>query len=285
MDVFPAWFLNFMIAFVNGILTLFHSSRANKNRKEIDLTGYRLTFSDDFDGDSLDPEKWGAHEFFGMRKGGYWSAGQASVKDGNLIIRTEYKKDGEFGPAWYTCGLSTQHKFEQTYGYFECRCILPKGQGLWSAFWMLNDNVGKVSKNAIKGAELDIMESPFWHLKGRRNRRITQNIHFSGYNLQTRYRNVGIFRLDNDPYENYNTYGLLWTPEGYVFYINRQEVAHTAYGGVSTQPEYLILSCEVDGGDALPTYGWSGNIKKNDKATFIAEYKVDYVRAYQLPQQ
>ncbi|MBQ6421636.1 MAG: glycoside hydrolase family 16 protein [Clostridia bacterium] len=283
MTVFPAKFLNFMIAFVNVLLLIFNTSSATKNKETIDLTGYQLTFADEFDGDSLDTSKWRAHDGGGVRKGGYWSTAQASVKDGDLIIRTEYKEDGEYGPGWYTCGLDTSRCFNQAYGYFECRCILPKGQGLWSAFWMTNSNVHKESDDARQGAELDIMESPFWHLAGKTNRKITQNIHYSGYDLKTKYKNVGIFNLDNDPYENYNTYGLLWTPDEYVFYINGREVARTAYGGVSTQPEYMIVSCEVDGGSAKPTFGWSGNIEKNDKATFSAEFKVDYVRAYQLP--
>ncbi len=283
MNVFPAKFLNFMIAFVNVFLLIFKTSSATKNKDVIDLTGFELTFEDDFDGDSLDTAKWGAHCSFGVRKGGYWTADQARVEDGNLIISTQYKKDGEFGPGWYTCGLDTSRSFRQKYGYFECRCILPKGQGLWSAFWMINSNVGKVSDDALQGAELDIMESPFWHLGGKASWKITQNIHYSGYDLKTKYKNVGIFAMDNDPYENYNTYGLLWTPEEYIFYINGHEVARSTYGGVSEQPEYMILSCEVDGGDGAPTFGWSGNIEKNDKATFCAEYKVDYVRAYRLP--
>ncbi len=283
MTTFPARFLNFMIAFVNVLLLLFHTSPVKKNADKIDLSGMTLTFSDEFDGDALDAAKWGAHNSYGVRKGGYWSASQAAVENGNLVIRTQYKEDGEFGPGWYTCGLDTSRAFRQTYGYFECRCILPKGEGLWSAFWMINSNVGKESADATAGAELDIMESPFWHLGGSRSWKITQNIHYSGYELKTKYKNVGIFQLDNDPYENYNTYGLLWTPDEYVFYINGCEVARTAYGGVSQQPEYMILSCEVDGGDGSPTFGWSGNIEKNDKAAFSAEYKVDYVRAYALP--
>ena len=283
MNVFPAWFLNGLIAFVNAILRVFHSKNAEKGSRTIDPDAFELTFSDDFDGDAPDPAKWGAHERFGMRKGGYWSAAQARVENGELVIRTQYRPDGEFGPGWYTCGLSTQHKFEQACGYFECRCVLPKGRGLWSAFWLTNDSVHDTSKNALLGAELDIMESPFWRLGGKKSWRVTQNIHFSGYDLKTRYKNVGVFRLGNDPYENYNTYGLKWTPEEYVFYINRREVARTAYGGVSTKPEYLILSCEVDGGSGKPTFGWSGNIEKNDKASFAADFRVDYVRAYKLP--
>ena len=283
MNVFPAKFLNLMIALVNVLLILFHTSPVNKRANRINVDDFELTFEDDFDGDSLDTEKWGAHGSFGVRKGGYWSPGQARVEDGNLIISTQYKEDGAYGPVWYTCGLDTSRSFLQTYGYFECRCILPKGEGLWSAFWMINSNVGKVSGDALQGAELDIMESPFWHLEGKRSWRITQNIHYSGYDLKTKYHNVGIFKLDNDPYENYNTYGLLWTPEEYVFYINGYEVARTDYGGVSTQPEYMILSCEVDGGDGRPTFGWSGNITNNDPGAFLAEFKVDYVRAYKLP--
>ena len=282
MSFFSAKFLNFMIAFVNIFLLIFNTSSATKNTAKIDLTGYELTFSDEFDGEGLDTAKWGRHGG-AVRKGGYWSLDQARVENGNLIITTEYRADGESGPGWYTCGLDTSRSFKQAYGYFECRCILPKGQGLWSAFWMINGNVAKESEDARQGAELDIMESPFWHLGGRNSWKITQNIHYSGYELETKYKNVGIFSLDNDPYENYNTYGLLWTPDEYVFYINGREVARSTYGGVSTQPEYMIVSCEVDGGGGAPTFGWSGNIEKNDKAAFRAEFKVDYVRAYSLP--
>ena len=282
MALFQAKLVNILIALVNALLLLFHVSDLKKAPETLDLSNYELTFSDEFDGDAPDAAKWRAHNGFGVRKGGYWSGGQATVEDGNLVIRTQYRADGEFGPGWYTCGLSTQDKFEQTYGYFECRCILPKGEGLWSAFWMTNPNAGKESADAKQGAELDIMESPFWHLGGSKSWKITQNIHYSGYELKTKYRNVDICQLDNDPYENYNTYGLLWTPDEYVFYVNGKEIARTAYGGVSNQPEYLILSCEVDGGSATPTFGWSGNIENNDRDTFCAEFRVDYVRAYRL---
>ena len=281
MALFQAKLVNILIALVNALLMLFHVSDVKKAPETLDLSNYELTFSDEFDGDTLDASKWRAHNGFGVRKGGYWSGGQASVEDGNLVIRTRYRADGEFGPGWYTCGLSTQGKFEQTYGYFECRCILPKGEGLWSAFWMNNKSATQESDDATQGAELDIMESPYWHLGGTKSWKITQNIHYSGYELKTKYHNVDICQLDNDPYENYNTYGLLWTPDEYVFYVNGKEIARTAYGGVSTQPEFLILSCEVDGGSATPTFGWSGNIEKNDRDTFCAEFRVDYVRAYQ----
>ena len=46
MTVFPAKFLNFMIALVNAILLIFNTSNAAKKEVTLDLTGYELTFAD-----------------------------------------------------------------------------------------------------------------------------------------------------------------------------------------------------------------------------------------------
>ena len=280
MNVFQKMFLgklaNYLTAVVSALLLLVHVADVNMQSPPIDLSGYTLAFADEFDGEALNDAVWRVHNFAGVRKGGYWSASQASVADGCLRIRTQYLDDGEFGGGWYTCGLSTQGNFKHAYGYYECRCILPYGQGLWSAFWLTNPSVGAVTGTAENGAELDIFESPYSYLKGEKAYKVTSNIHYNGYNLQTKYKNVVISALDNDPYENFNTYGLLWTPDEYIFYVNGREVGRSRYGGVSQQPEYLILSCEVDGAAAVPTYGWSGNIEKNGRS-FSADFVVDYV--------
>ena len=278
MELFIGQLENLLIAIVSAILLIFNTSPVNQNGEKVDTSTMTLTFEDNFDGDTLNSNIWRAHNSFGVRKGGFWSGEQVSVKDGNLIITTEYKSDGEYGAGWYTSGISTQDKFEQKYGYFECRCILPKGEGLWSAFWMTNPNVSKESDDASNGAEIDVFESPFYY-KGNNNWKVTSNLHYSGYSLKTKYKNVGIWELDNNPYENFNTYGVLWNEDGYTFYVNGYKVATTDYA-VSSSPEYLILSCEVDGTKATAQSGWSGNIENNDKNTFKAEFIVDYVRAY-----
>ena len=58
--------------------------------KEIDMSKFELTWADEFDGDSLDLSKWGAHYFnngeTAVRRGGYWDLKLATVADGNLHI-------------------------------------------------------------------------------------------------------------------------------------------------------------------------------------------------------
>ena len=274
---------NIVIALVNIFLLLINTRAVNLSKPGVDLTGYTLTFCDEFDGSAVDTDKWNTPAQNGIRKGGYWSMDQCRVEDGNLIIKTEYKPDGKYGAGWYTGSLLTTGTFEQAFGYYECRCILPKGQGLWSAFWINCAGTGKVNGTGELGSEIDVFESPFGYKTGRDSWKVTSNIHYNGYELQTRYKNVVISALDNDPYENYNTYGVLWTEDEYIFYINGHEVGRTSYGGVSKVPEYIILSCEVDGAASVPTFGWSGDIRRNSAGQdFTAEFIVDYVRVYAL---
>ena len=285
MNVFGNFFLgsiaNALIAIISSLLLLFNVSSERKQPETLDVSDYRIVFDEEFDGASLNEAVWSPHEPDSVRKGGYWCFDQASVGDGCLTIRTEYKEDGKFGAGWYTAGVSTRNSFMYNYGYYECRCKLPKGQGLWSAFWLMNPNVGNTDYTATDGAEIDIFESPYYYLGGTLKNKVTHNVHYNGYGLETRYSNVGITSIANDPYENFNTYGLLWTPDCYIFYVNGKEVGRSAFGGVSTQPEYMILSCEVDGAEHTPTMGWSGCISLNGK-DFTADFVVDYVRVYSL---
>lgn len=110
-----------------------------------------------------------------------------------LHIRTEYRSDGPNGAGWYSDGICTSGLFEQTYGYFECRCKLPAAQGLWSAFWLTRS--GLVSgKPGTEGTEIDVFESPMYNRKGD-NKLITSNLHYNGYGAAHRFHNVGFFKV------------------------------------------------------------------------------------------
>lgn len=281
-------FLNRAYKFVNVLIDVIHRGIMvyrypweTKSKNTVDMSKFTLVFEDDFDGDTLDETKW-SHNGQGVRKGGYWDKDQTFVRDGNLIIKTEYKENGKYGPGYYSDRVDSRTYHMQKFGYFECRCILPAAQGLWSAFWISNKAVSKDGNPGTNGTEIDVFESPLWYrnLKGHDNNMITSNLHYGGYHLQTKYKNVTVSKANN-PYSEYNTYGLEWNEDGYIFYINGIETGRSKFGGVSKVTEYLELSVEVDGVDGSPYYGWSGLITRNKNNEIPAEFKVDYVRAYQ----
>lgn len=250
---------------------------------------FELVWEEDFEGDELDTAVWDGHCFAGgsdstfMRKGGYWNTDFVSVKNGNLHISTVYCPDGYRGnglPGWYTCGIDTSRSFSQTYGYFECRCILPEGSGAWSAFWMFSHGVGSVGNGGADGAEIDVFESPNYNAdKPLASRRVTSNIHYDGYGEDHKQKNVcQPYVFVNNPYKEFNTYGVEWNEKEYIFYINGIETGRTDFG-VSQVPEWLILSVEVGGENGVAAESWAGPAL--DPQTEVTDFIVDYIRVYQ----
>lgn len=74
--------------------------------KCLDISSMKLVFEDDFDKE-LDRSVWKTTADRPERRGGYWSDEQCFTENGNLIIRTEYKKNGKYGDGWYTGTCST----------------------------------------------------------------------------------------------------------------------------------------------------------------------------------
>ena len=273
-------FINLSIDAIHRVIVVYRTKKPYESGGGLDLSRFTLTFEDHFDGEALDTGVWN-HYRQGERKGGYWEKEQAFLKDGNLVIRTEYKTDGAYGAGWYCDRIDTRRLFEQKYGYFECRCILPAAQGLWAAFWLSSEAVGDFvpGKN---GTEIDVFESPLWHrkMKGKDGDLITSNLHYGGYGAGHRYRNIAVAKAD-DPYRAYNTYGVEWNPDGYIFYVNGRQTGRSRFGGVSEVPEYMQLSVEIDGVAGKPFPGWSGKITRNAPTAFPVDFIVDYVRVYQ----
>lgn len=249
----------------------------------VDMSKFELVWADEFDGDALDTSKWEGHGFSfdsntpHIRRGGYWAKDAAIVSDGSLRITTGYFENGlNNGPAgYYSCGIQT--KYTQTFGYFECRCILPEGHDIWSAFWLYCRGVTGVNGDGKDGTEIDIYESLYYSDK--KNNCVSSNLHFDGYGEEHQSVNVGLYYVNN-PYKEFNTYGLEWNENEYIFYINGIEAGRSNFGGVSQVPEFMIISTEVAGADGVPSENILNHEKEND-THMPSDFIVDYVRAYQ----
>lgn len=241
--------------------------------QKLDLSDYSLVFCDEFDGDTLNLDVW-QHRGVGPRRSGFNAESQAFVRDGNLVIRGEYLTDGEYGEGWYTGAVKLRERYKQ--GYYEIRCICNDSPSYWSAFWIQADGpyTASISQGGVGGAEIDIFESCNYG-DGKSHNSVTQTIHCAGVDgVQDGFQsaNLGKFYCNN-PYTEYNTYGLEWTEDEYIFYVNGVETVRSSFGnGVSQVPEDIIVSLEIPDGDSLEGF---------DKETFGTEMIVDYVKIYQ----
>ena len=241
------------------------------NGQKLDLADYSLVFCDEFEGDALDTEAW-KYRIQGPRRDGFDSASQIAVENGNLVITAEYREDGAYGPGWYTGNVSLREHYCR--GYFEIRCKVNDGGDFWSAFWIQAEHPydHALSAGGVNGAEIDIFEAMSATAKTELKRNaVTSTIHCNGWDDDAEHidsRNLGTFRANNI-YTEYNTYGLEWTEDEYIFYINGVETTRSSFGsGVSQVPEEVIVSLESP--DSIG--------KPHD---FRTQFVIDYVKIYQ----
>ena len=251
-------------------------------KDKIDMSRFELVWQDEFD-HGFDDTVWQGHYVYGdndtqRRDTAYWNRSQVSfTDDGCLQLNVEYK-DGPAGEQYYAYGMETNPNknyngrhtgYEQLYGYFEIRCILPKGAGLNPAFWLLTDGMwADDTDGGVSGSEVDVFETNTdFDSASKEYNSVFHTIHIDSYGDAHRQEVQGFFYAD-DPYNKFNTYGVEWNENEYIFYINGVETSRTSFGGVCRVPLYLIISIGV-------------NDKVKDNEFLPSSFTVDYVRAYQ----
>lgn len=232
------------------------------------IPGYELVWHDEFEGESLDESRWKPWAL-GPRRDAVNVADAARLDgEGRLAIST--RRVVEDGRTRYESGgVWTRGLYEPTFGYLEARIELQGEVGHWAAFWLNCAPMGEpVGQPREGGVETDIME---FHHRMRGGRAVQHNIHWDGYgeHHKSRGREVSVQGL----LDGFHTYGVLWTPEEYVFFVDGVEtwrVREADGGAVSHRPQYLILSLEV--GD------WAGSIAEAELPDGMV---VDWVRVWQ----
>lgn len=233
---------------------------------------WKLVWSDEFAGaraSSPDAKKWtydlGASGWGNHELENYTSSRDNSFLDGDghLVIRAIKTSSG-----YTSARLKTHGLYSVTHGRIAARLKLPKGQGIWPAFWMLGD--------AIKTAgwpecgEIDIME-----FIGKTPETVYFTLHGPGYSGAE-----GISKsmplADRD---GFHVYGIEWAPESLTFLLDDRPVrtvtpkdlpAGTKW--VFSNPHYILLNLAVGG-------AWPGN--PDETTVFPQDYVIDWVRVWQ----
>lgn len=251
--------------------------------------GWQLAWSDEFtqaDGSSPDPAKWG----YDIGGGGYGNnelesytsrTNNARIEGGQLVI--EARQENYTGPDnifrnYTSARMLTKGKWSWTYGRIEARIKIPKGQGIWPAFWMLGTNIS-AGVNWPNCGEIDIMENIG---KTAEQGKVYGTIHGpqSGGDYNGGAGVGGNYTLPGGALfaDDYHVFAVEWTTNQFKWYVD-STLYFTATpaslpGGatwVFTNAQFLLLNVAVGG-------NWPGN--PDGTTVFPQKMLVDYVRVY-----
>lgn len=240
--------------------------------------GMELVWSDEFDGDQIDPANW-TYDIGGWG----WGNGEsqyytdrpenARIEDGMLVIELRQEK---YEGSYYTSArLLTRGLQEFRYGRIEARLKVPKGKGTWPAFWMLGSGFEQEAEDeAFRWpfvGEIDIME-----YVGREPDLVIGTIHGPGYAGAGGKSNWN--RQDFDIGDDWHTFAVDWDETGIRWFFDGEQYAEVGPENilrgewVFDKPFFIILNLALGG-----TLG--GNIALD--LEFPIRYYADYVRVYQ----
>ncbi len=222
-----------------------------------------LLFEDNFDGSSLDTTKWTTKNNWqhSASPNTCMDSNNVYVNSGSLIIRSKNDGNNVCGYTYSSGYLDTKNKFSFTFGYAEMRAKLPKGQGIWPAFWMLPSPSGWPP-------EIDIFE-----MLGHQPTKLYFNVHAEGCNDPNcggySCCNSGSY-IGSDYSADYHTFAIEWTSSIIKWYVDGVErFSSTQY--VPQGPMFLVIDTFV-GGD------WPG--QPDSSTVFPQYYYIDYIRVY-----
>ena len=233
--------------------------------------GWALDWSDEFDGHALDRGKWtfetGGHGF-GNNEMQYYTDRPENLRleDGMLVI--EARREAYQGRDYTSARIKTAGLVERTYGRYEARIKVPRGQGIWPAFWLLGADIK--TAGWPRCGEIDIMENI-----GREPATVHGTVHGPGYSGDQAFGSPA--RLERGAFaDDFHVFAVEWEPQRIRWYRDGI-LYHTATPDsvkgdwMFEHPFFVILNLAVGG-------HWPGY---PDATTGLPQRMlVDYVRVY-----
>ncbi|WP_331344836.1 glycoside hydrolase family 16 protein [Cellvibrio sp. UBA7661] len=291
-----------------------NSSSAASSSSTAATPEWKLVWSDEFDGATIDTSKWNFEK--NCWGGGnneqqcYTDRAENAYIEGGVLNIVAKREDftGSDSPEgdspntktlpYTSARLRTKNIAEWTFGKFEVRAKLPFGQGTWPAIWMLPTN-SPYGTWASSG-EIDIMEAV--NLKvvtngGEPEAAVHGTLHYG--RVWPGNMNAGAdYKLPNNanPADDFHTYAVEWEEGEIRWYVDGVHFAtqrETGWYGQYMQDGvlkdapvgapfdrhskfHLLLNLAVGG-------NWAGNVNNKgvDESVFPQKMLVDWVRVYE----
>lgn len=237
--------------------------------------GYNLVWNDEFNGTSLNLDHW-VHEIgdgcpnicgWGNNELQFYRAQNATVSGGALTI--EARRETVQNRNFTSARIKTQGKKSFKYGRIDIRALLPVGQGIWPATWMLGNDITTVGWPRC--GEIDIMEMIGG--SGRENE-VHGTVHWD--NNGHKYVG-GKYTLPSGIFaDQYHVFSIIWDETRIRWFVNDirfYEIDITPGHMTEFHQEFFFIFNVAVGGN------WPGS--PNAATVFPQQMKVDYVRVFQ----
>lgn len=241
----------------------------------ISYGGMDLVWTDEFDGDTLNLNNWNYDNGTGCPDLCGWGNNELefyrnqNVSVGEGLLTIVARKENYEGSA-YTSGKIVSRALQNfTYGRIDIRALLPKGQGIWPALWMLGANHQQLGWP--KCGEIDIME-----MIGGQGRENTVHGNMFWFENGT-VDQVGQYQLDSGTFNDvYHVFTLQWDEQTIHWYVDDIPFHQISIADETKEafhkPFYFIMNIAVGG-------NWPGS--PNQTTIFPTQMNVDYIRVFQ----
>lgn len=187
------------------------------------------TFDDEFNGTALS-SVWAHH---------YHCCGTVTMDQTLSTVSGGYlhQKIVNRSGSWFADIIDTKSTFTQVYGFYEARMKVPKGKGIWPAFWLYDDAYNS-------GDEIDTMEectNPIGQNGGNDASLLHVTVH-----KDTGSNQLGKGVRSTDLSLDFHVYGVDWRPTYIAFYLDGVEVWRETSLLISTR-KALLLDLGVGG--------------------------------------
>ncbi|MGI9238835.1 MAG: family 16 glycosylhydrolase, partial [Woeseiaceae bacterium] len=256
----------------------------SKNRPD---NSWELVWSDEFDGEELNADKWSPNIWPARKvndEDQAYTSREKNIRLENGILVIEAHKEDYEGAAYTSGRVHSSGKGDFLYGRFEVRAKLPYGKGSWPAIWMLPSDPFKYATTCEEGAdwqgsstcdawpnsgEIDIMEHVGYQMG-----HVHGTVHNEAYYWAKWEQRKGRILIDGVD-EAFHVYALEWSPERIEIFVDDSHYFTYVNEGSGwnvwpyDEPFHLILNVAVGG-----MWGRSGG--GIDDTIFPQRMLVDY---------
>jgi beta-glucanase (GH16 family) len=227
-----------------------------------------LVFSDEFEGDRIDTDKWGFRRDSKMLS--TQQPENVSVSDGNLVIAL--RKESVRGKNFTGGGVISRQRF--VHGYYEARFKTPPAEGWHTAFWSMRHNFADEPSGLPALLELDFCEQD------------GGDPHFFSFGIinQSRYHqkknrqswNAGRWVVEDAPdtSADFHVWSCEFTPETIRFYFDgrlTKELSSSGFPHDEMNVWFSVIASKLKGDRWV------------DESKLPNEVLCDYIRIFQHP--